>query len=481
ALLGACRAAASMYAAILHERPEGQPGRDYLRRRGVEEAVQRELGLGFAPDRWDTAAGALQSKGYRAELLQAAGIVQRSDKGGRYYDRFRNRIIFPIVNLSGDVVAFGGRIVGEGEVKYLNSPETLIYNKRENLFGLHLARHAIKDAGFAVVVEGYLDWVSLYAAGIRNCVATLGTAFTDEQVALLRRFSEQVVVNYDADPAGESATRRSLERLLARGIIVKVLQLPEGKDPDDFVRQSGPEAYSKLLDEAPPCFDFLVEAASKGRDLGDPAMVAAAAREVLPVLAQVSSRLERSRYVGLLAERLGVEDGLLLAEMRETLVRGTRGGSRGEPTGSPEGRAPKKGPPLREVEARLVQALVESGPCRARLLAELLPADLQGSVVARIVDGLASLERSGEEVTYPSVAEGLQEGDKEVLTRIAMRGDPVPGEAEALHCLETLRRGRLVRERTQIQREMESTSDPVRLEELMRRKIDLSRRIDAIS
>lgn len=477
----ACAAAAELYQRILRERPEGAPGRAYLERRGVGEEAQKELGLGFAPDRWDTASNDLQARGCRPELLQAAGILTRSEKADRWYDRFRNRIIFPITNLSGDVIAFGGREVGEGTPKYLNSPETLLYNKRENLFGLYHSRHAIKDAGIVVVVEGYLDYVSLWEAGIRNCVATLGTSFTDEQISLIRRFTEQVVVNYDSDPAGESATRRSLERLLARGISVRVLQLPDGRDPDDFVRESTPENYRALLASAPSCFDFLVDSATRGKDLADPSTLAAAAREILPVLAQVPSRIERSRYVGLLAGRLGIEDQLLLGEMRDAMASGAlREGSRGDPA-QRGAVARDPGKPMKEAEAGLVRALVENAEARLALLGEILPDDVAGSEVAVIIAHIGELAREGRDVTWATITDGLDERPREVLTRIAMRGEPAPGEDEARHCLDTLRKARLVRERSGIQREMELAANQGRLDELMRRKIELSRRIDEMS
>jgi DNA primase len=477
ALLAACRAAATLYREILLHGPEGDVGRNYLEKRGVNGATRELLALGFAPDRWDTLRDALQKQGHRPEVLMAAGLLQRREDGSGHYDRFRNRIIFPISSLSGDVIGFGGRIVGDGEPKYLNSPETIIYNKRENLYGLSNARQGIKEAGEAIVVEGYLDCASLVQAGVRNVVATLGTSFTDEQASLLRRFAEKVLVNYDTDNAGESAARRSLEKLLARGFTVRVLRLPSGKDPDAFLRASTPDEYRKLAAAAPSCFDFLVDSVSRERDLGDPGALASAAREILPILAQVPSRLERSRYVGLLSEKMKVEDALLLAEIRDVMLRGAR-----ETSQAPIATGPARSPvSLKEVEMTLVRALLEDESVRARLLAEILPADLEGSPVAAIVSRISAMQRQGGEVTYAELASALPDGDRELLARIALRGDPPAGEGEAVHCLETLRRSRLIRERETLQKEMERTSEPVRLDELLRRKIELSRRIDTMS
>lgn len=477
AMLRACREAQAVYRKILLEERDGEPGRQYLKRRGVDTDTARELGLGFAPDRWDTLRGSLSSRNLKPELLMAAGLVIKRESGSGFYDRFRNRVTFPIVNPSGDVIGFGGRLIGEGEPKYLNSPETLIYNKRQSLYGLYHSRQAIKSAGEAIVVEGYLDFASMYQAGIRNVVATLGTSFTAEQVGLLKRFAQKVVVNYDGDAAGVSAARRSLETLLAQGVVVRVLQLPEGQDPDAFVREASPEAYRDLLQEAPSCFDFLVEAASGERDLSNPGELAAAVSQIVPILAQVPSRIERSRYLGLLAERLGIEDDLLLAEIRDRLIKDGKTPSRTSPSPAREGAA--AGEPS-EAEARLVRGLVEDPGCRSRLLGEILPADLEGSRVAGIISGIAGLESSEQPVSYADLSAALGDRDRELLARIGMRGEGPPDAEEAEDCLQALRRARLVRERKGVQKEMERAADPQRLEELMKRKLDLSRQIDGM-
>jgi DNA primase len=479
ALLAACRDAASSFRTILRDDPEGSTGRNYLRKRGVSDETAEALGIGFAPDQWDTLKIELPKQGHRPEVLMAAGLLAKKEGGNHFYDRFRNRIIFPILSPSGDVIAFGGRILGDGEPKYLNSQETHLYNKRDNLYGLYTSRHAIKEAGVAVIVEGYLDYVALYQAGIRNAVATLGTSFTDEQVRLLRRFTEKVILNYDTDAAGESAAKRSLERLLGNGMSVQVLQLPSGKDPDSFLQTADADDYRALLQSAPNCFKFLVDSAVKDRDLNNPSDVAAAVREVVPVMATVPSRIERSKYVGLLAEKLGVEDGVLLAEIRDALMKEKRS-VRG-PRGQASEIMAKPPEPVREAEARLLRGLVEVSACRAKLLPEILPADLDGSKTAGIIRRIADMESNGSTIGYPELSTDLSENERALVARIAMRGDPPPDENEAAQCLFTLRRFRLIREQKGIQKEMEGAPDPARLEELMMRKLDLSRQIDKLS
>lgn len=480
ALLAACKDASLVYAKILKERAEGEPGRAYLEQRGVSAEIADELGLGFAPDSWDTLRDELPGQGHRPQVLLAAGLLGRNDRGG-YFDRFRNRIIFPIINLSGDVIGFGGRDIADGQPKYLNSQETLVYNKRENLYGLFQSRHVIKEKGEAIIVEGYLDYVALYQAGVRNVAATLGTSFTDEQAGLLRRFTEKVVLNYDTDSAGESATKRSLEKLLAQGLGVRVLQLPSGKDPDAFLRSSSAEAYRGHLDQAPNGFDFLVSSASAGHDLGNPSEVAAAAREIVPVLAKIPSRVERSRYVGMLADKLRVDDGVLLAEIRDALLRDAKSSARAASAERPAAPRTEAARPVREAEARLLRALVEVETCRSRLLHEILPADLEDAMTASIIGRIADLESRGREISYGELTGTLPDRERDLLAKIAMRGDPPPDMREAEHCLQTLRRFRLIKERNGVQKEMEGAPDRTRLEELMRKKIDLSRQIDALS
>ncbi|MGH9749606.1 MAG: DNA primase, partial [Candidatus Polarisedimenticolia bacterium] len=225
------------------QRPGGERARNYLAGRGIQrETIDRFL-IGYAADGWSGLKGQLAAAGIGEAQAVAAGLLARKEESGRTYDRFRDRVIFPILNLAGDPIGFGGRILGEGEPKYLNSPETPAFSKGDNLYAVGLAKEAIRREGYAVLVEGYMDVIALHQAGVAHVVATLGTGFTTGHVRLLKRFTDRVAVNFDPDAAGAAATRRSLEVLLEHGFEVQVVTLPAGKDPDLFVRERGTEAY----------------------------------------------------------------------------------------------------------------------------------------------------------------------------------------------------------------------------------------------
>jgi DNA primase len=235
--------------------------REYLTQRGINEETSQAFKLGFAPDSWDALSTHLRQKGATQEQLEKSGLVVRKDEGGSY-DRFRGRLIFPVFDAQGKPIAFGGRTLDpDGEPKYLNSPETPAYTKGRHLYGLHLTRDDIRRQGFAILVEGYLDLIVPYQFGIRNVVASLGTALTPEQVKLIGRFARKVVVNYDGDRAGVQAAKRAIETILAEDIEVKVLVLPDNADPDDFIRQHGVSEYNRRRGEAQPHIQFVIDQA----------------------------------------------------------------------------------------------------------------------------------------------------------------------------------------------------------------------------
>lgn len=295
----------------------------YLERRGIGAEIVRNFGLGYAPDSWDFLAKRLGQR-FPAEDLLASGLLVPSDRGRAPYDRFRHRVTFPIRAVSDRVVAFGGRLLGDGEPKYLNSPETPVYTKGRHLFGLDRARAAIRGAGQAVLVEGYVDAIALHAHGIENAVAVLGTALTREQAQLLGRFTRRVVLSFDGDAAGLAAARRSLEVLLAEGLDVRVLELPQGRDPDDHVRAVGGEAYLRSVATADSFFDFLIRRATREHDRATPTGRVAALNELLPYLVAVPDRVLRSQLEDAACLGLGIPQGLLRDEVRRAVRQGQR-------------------------------------------------------------------------------------------------------------------------------------------------------------
>src|SRR6185369_5020043 len=281
--------------------------REYLKQRGIDDETAKTFQLGFAPDSWDALSTHLRQKGASQEQLEKSGLVVKKEEGGSY-DRFRGRLIFPVFDTFGKPIAFGGRTLDpEGEPKYLNSPETPAYTKGRHLYGLHLTRDEIRRQGFAILVEGYLDLIIPYQSGVRNVVASLGTALTPEQVKLLGRFARRVVVNYDGDRAGVQAAKRAIETVLAEDIEIKVLVLPDNADPDDFIRKNGVSEYNRRRGEAQPHIQFVIDQAVRDRNLNQPADKAVAVEETLPFVRAVRNRIQKREYFDIAMDALRVQ------------------------------------------------------------------------------------------------------------------------------------------------------------------------------
>ncbi|MCS5696161.1 DNA primase [Desulfofundulus thermocisternus] len=288
------------YHHFLIHRPEAEEARSYLERRGVSRHTREIFQLGYAPPGWDTLLQFLASRNCSLHRAVDLGLLTRGERG-KFYDRFRNRLIFPIYNAQGRVVGFGGRVLDDSQPKYLNSPESPIFNKGKLLFGLHLARAAIREKGYAIIMEGYMDVITAYQHGVRNVVASLGTSLTAEQGHLLSRYTRDVVIAYDADTAGVAASIRGLDLLQQIGFRVRVVTLPEGKDPDEYIRQHGGEKWQQLVETATPLLDYKLNQAAKNG--GSSASLLA---QVLPNLAAMPGEAEREEGIRRVAARLSL-------------------------------------------------------------------------------------------------------------------------------------------------------------------------------
>lgn len=469
--------AATRFRSLLRDGAAGARGRAYLEKRDIDEGTSERLGIGYAPDAWEGLRGHLHSKGYSAEEMLRGGVVLARKSGRGQYDRFRDRLIFPIRDVNGRPVAFGGRAIGDAEPKYINSPETPSYTKGDHLYGLDLAREAIRREGLAVVVEGYLDLAALVRAGFEQVVASLGTAFTPAQARLLARYTRRVVFSYDGDSAGAAATRRSLDLLLERGFEVRVVELPTGMDPDDYIRKEGAEAYGRLLRQAPGYLEFLLQREAGARDLNRVEEQVAAVNAVLPHLARLSNAIERGSWVGRLADTLRIDEGLVLQELRAALKSAqTRIRQR-----------PKTPRPPREAEARLVSLLLRSEDERSRWAEELDWSDLENTAVEPIVRLILQLAKEGKPVDHPAVLAALErESDQELLTRIAFRDDPESGPSVE-DCLCAFRRRRLQREEREVLRQIgnnqkaSGAEDSALEDRKLQRLQELARRRDALA
>jgi len=311
------RIAARWFYRNLRELPIAENARRYLDKRGLSRKVQDSFGLGYAPDGWEGLLKHLKEKGFEVEDIFQAGLISERKGQSGHYDRFRSRIIFPILDAQGRVTAFGGRITGEGEPKYLNSPETPVFHKGRMLYGLNWAAKTIRAEDRVVIVEGYMDVIAAHQFGAFNTVASLGTAFTPEQGKLLMRFSKNISIAYDSDTAGAKATMRGLDILQSLGAKVRVGQLPEGMDPDDYLRRKGIDEFQRLVaTEALSLIEYKLALAMKEYDIGSIEGRVAIVNFLVPDLARLKSAVEREEYIRLVAERLDLSPEAVQTEIR---------------------------------------------------------------------------------------------------------------------------------------------------------------------
>lgn len=316
-LLTINKAAARVFHKWLYA-PEGAAGLAYLQRRGLSRGTLTRFGLGFAPDRWDGLLTALAEQGWdKADLLDAGLAV--SNKDGRIYDRFRNRVMFPIIDIRGDVIGFGGRVMDDSTPKYLNSPDTPVYNKSRNVFALNIAKKS--RAGRVILTEGYMDTISLHQAGFDSAVASLGTSLTAEHAQLLARYFKDAVIAYDGDGAGVSAAQRAIPLLERAGLNVKVLRVKGAKDPDEFIKKYGPEAFARLLDKSENHIDYRLEQLRGRYDLSDDSQRVEFLREATGVIASLHSAVEREIYGGHAAQMAGISAEAMAQEVKKELRR----------------------------------------------------------------------------------------------------------------------------------------------------------------
>ena len=304
------REAAAYFYRQLRKGPN--PGLSYAAGRGLTKETLHTFGIGYAPDNWTGLYDTLKDKGITEEQMMKLGLISQSGK--RYYDKFRNRLIFPIQNTAGKIIGFGGRILGDGQPKYLNSQETPVFQKKNNLYGLYQSKAEAVKEDKIVLVEGYMDAVSLYQGGMHNVAASLGTALTENQVRLIKRYTKNAYLCYDSDEAGIRAALRGMDIFQAEGMDVRVLHVTEGKDPDDFIKQRGKEAFLDLMDEALPYADYKIRYLEGQHDLtndrGRIAFLVDAAR----VLARLGP-VEADMYTKELSERYGISRDAIRREM----------------------------------------------------------------------------------------------------------------------------------------------------------------------
>jgi DNA primase len=484
--------AAKFFAAQLGGTAEGRVARAYLADRGMTDEVVGRFRLGYAPGDGQGLTRQLTGASFEKEALEKSGLVLFDPERQRFYDRFRRRVIFPIANESGKVVAFAGRALGDEQPKYLNSPETAIYTKSRVLYNLDRAGQAIRKLDYAILVEGYMDCITVAASGVENVVASCGTSLTEGQIRLLARYSRRVVVNYDPDSAGVAATERSLALLLEGGFEAKVLALPGGPppagddgqtgqdkgsapqgglDPDAFIRKQGAAAYRELLAKAPTYLDYLTDRAVSTHDVGTPEGKVAAANTVLPYLVKVPNPMLRAELAGRLAERLRLDERPLRDELRRAAGEG-RGEVRVREDVSADANHAVK---------QLLRACLESEEVADALLPELMES---GAVAGLFGEGIfkrvLEARRRGERLQITEAEELLDPPERRLAyDALFWPGDP-PNLEQARGYLRALELQRVQQQRDKLLREIEAAAraqDSARLLDLQRAKSSLDKQL----
>ncbi len=290
----------------------GEEALEYLKKRKISPNTVKKFGLGYAPDMWDGLIKHLTSKGYTEKDILTAGLAIKTQKGG-FIDRFRKRLMFPIFDVRGNVIAFGGRVLDDGLPKYMNSPETVCYKKKDNLYALNYARKSEQDN--IVIVEGYMDAVMLYQAGIDNVVASLGTALTERQAMLLKRYTKDVVICYDSDMAGQIATLKGMDILADKGCNIRVITIPSGKDPDEYIKSNGPAAFRQLIDRADSLVEYKVGIYKKQCDMDTMSGKVSFLNMIAEALSKIDNKVEVEMYSRKIAEDYGISTEAILSEV----------------------------------------------------------------------------------------------------------------------------------------------------------------------
>ena len=456
------------------ESGEGKGALEYLAKRGVTEESRRTFRLGYAPDSWDALSNFLQNRGASKMQIERSGLVSLRDTGNGFYDKFRGRLMFPITDAQGKVVAFGGRILGEGEPKYLNSPETALYTKGHHLFGLSQSRETVRRQGYVILVEGYLDFLIPFQFGVKNLVASLGTALTEQQVRLLGRYSKKIIVNFDPDKAGVNATKRSLELLLTEGFKVNVLTLPDNLDPDEFIRERGAESYGRLLKNSQSFMDYIVAQAMKSHDQNSPAGKVETLNEILPYLKLVRDRVESSEQVERIADRLKLDSKVIREEFRRAVDIKADRVSDSVIVASLT---------MKPAEKNLLAAMLNHEAVRHRMLQQLVEEDYKQLRTSPIFKLLVDLAKQNLEPTYATLSEQIFDSAlvNELLPELLIEDDDKSEAAyqrEAEESLSSLRSSRLSEQQTVLQSEMnqaQRSGDSELVNELLMKKFELAK------
>lgn len=449
-------------------REHNNPGYTYMRRRGISDETLNTFGIGYADEEWTSLTDHLMEQGYEPQKLVEVGLS--SEKDGRFYDKFRGRVIFPIINTGGKVIGFGGRIIAEGEPKYLNSKESAAFQKKNNLYGLNVTKEYVKKEGRIILVEGYMDVISLYQAGIRNVSASLGTALTDNQARLIKRYTTDVILSYDADAAGQTAALRGLDILYNEDLRARVLVVTDGKDPDEFIKAKGRDAYLALADEALPYGDFKLKKAEEPYDLSNSQDKLKYIQDALRILGGMKP-VEADMYLGMLSEKTGISEQAIRMEFENGKSSKDRNAF-----GTVIDREANLKDEMSEAEMELLKLMLLDSDY------EKLPEDIRDDVFrdrvgSSIYQAIVAEDKGERPLDMNRLIEQIDIDSAQVLKEISSR--VIPGDKENdiyADCIKYIRRQKLIREDTQITAKLRNSDlDHDEMQKLMQRQIEIQK------
>jgi DNA primase len=470
------KAAVKYFRENLLNSAEGSRGKQYLSQRGINPEIQEKFQLGYSRNSWEDLYSKFTASGVNESLLLEAGLIAKRSREEGYYDFFRERLMFPIFDKEGHPVGFGGRLLGEGDPKYLNSPDTAVFHKSWSLFGLNHAYNPIRKKGFSVLVEGYFDLISLHQNGIDNVVAPLGTSFTKGHSKILSRLAKKVIICFDPDDAGKEATKRALNTFLEEDFQVKAALLPEGYDPDSYIKEFGKKEMSEKLKNAKPAIEYLLMEAVKEKDISNPYQKLEALNAVLPWIAKVKNNIERLSYIGLVAGELNIKDDLVLEQLRQRLRKGSI-----EPIPYNVFLAPMG----IHAELRVLQKMLQEPDCLHQLLPQLEADYFSQPQYQSIFNLIKKAYLDRRNIAYYEMVNLVEDEEvKNLLARIASDDmEPIENIDVSLY-INALKRSFLEKQQRKLQYEIEEAqkmNDRQRSDRLSMQKIKIKKEIETLS
>ncbi len=449
---------ANYFREYLFRAPRGKKIINYLKKRGINDKTVEKYRLGYAPDKWDVLTNFLKKKGYSYEELIKAGLIKKSKIEGKYIDYFRDRIIFPIFNVQGKIIGFGGRVLDDSLPKYINSPETLIYNKGSNLYSLNFAKEDIRKKNRVIVVEGYTDILIVQQYGFNNGVASLGTALTTKQIELIKRFTDTVIIAYDADSAGNMATLRSLDLLIKAGLEIKVIALPQGNDPADFLIKKGNKAFQSLIDSSLSLMNYKLKLLYARHSINTIEGKVKIIKEILPTLNVIDNEVELRAQIKKISEELKLSEEAILIELKKY--------KRGSKEFAHSVIKPHSEPGNVTAEKILIGCMLEDKKIAQNVLKSLKVEDFTVLLHREIVSTIERLLKDDKEINSQKVIDCL-DNDKaaKLISRILMEEVITFDEKVITGYINTVNNFKLVQEKKNLEKKAKILDEKIKKSE----------------